>query len=771
MPSQSPDGRWTSAARARVLGRMKPAPRAALVATALAAAFFAARVPFLARTVDGVDSANFALAIHDFNLGQHQPHAPGYPVFVALGKLSYWLLSVLIAPGAAGVDYEARALAICGVLLGALSVFPLLHLFRAIERNERRAIVATILTLACPLFLFTAGRPMSDVPGLAAALAAQALIIVAPRASERRARRTLVAGALIAGIAMGFRAQIALLTLPLLALVLWRLRVSAPGLWRPVVAALTVGVLIWAIPLMIAAGGPAAYLDSVFRQAHENVRDGEPLLTHFSPRELARALQRTAFGPWVSPPLVTAILVTALAGAVAMLRHARDAFALVAVAAVPYAAFHVLFQDTVFVRYALPLVPAVAYLAARGIDLVGSRAAPILAAGVVVTSGTITLPPIVQYATYGSPLSRMVEDVRQEARRAADAPVIAMHHAAALASRGDALPLRVLPSPPKREWLELVRYWRAGGTAPVWFLASAKRTDLALVDPGARRLVRGYRWAFESTAFMRGMRPNNVDWYVLRNPGWFVEEGWALTPETGGVARESGAGPDRRPIVAWVRRRSEGAVLLLGGRNYGSPCELAARVLVRIDGRPVATTIARPNRPFFELYQLAPGTLAGAGRFARLEVTSEPVDGSGREVDVVIQQFDVQSPHERAVHGYDVDWHDPEYDADTGRLWRWTGPASTLRLRAAGDVTLRIRGEAPPRRLAANITVDAGADRVVDVQASGDFTFDVRIPRAVLERAQGAVTLRTDQTFVPVEIGESPDRRRLGLRIYDVSAF
>lgn len=204
MPSQSPDGRWTSAARARVLGRMKPAPRAALVATALAAAFFAARVPFLARTVDGVDSANFALAIHDFNLGQHQPHAPGYPVFVALGKLSYWLLSVLIAPGAAGVDYEARALAICGVLLGALSVFPLLHLFRAIERNERRAIVATILTLACPLFLFTAGRPMSDVPGLAAALAAQALIIVAPRASERRARRTLVAGALIAGIAMGF---------------------------------------------------------------------------------------------------------------------------------------------------------------------------------------------------------------------------------------------------------------------------------------------------------------------------------------------------------------------------------------------------------------------------------------------------------------------------------------------------------------------------------------------------------------------------------------
>ncbi len=34
---------------------------------------------------------------------------------------------------------------------------------------------------------------------------------------------------------------------------------------------------------------------------------------------------------------------------------------------VPYAIFHLLFQETVTTRYALPLVPAVAYLAVRGL--------------------------------------------------------------------------------------------------------------------------------------------------------------------------------------------------------------------------------------------------------------------------------------------------------------------------------------------------------------------------------------------------------------------
>jgi len=770
MHSGTTDRSWPTAAAPGAFSVAKAVPHTVLVATLLAALFFAARVPFLARTLDGVDSANFALAIHDFDLGQHQPHAPGYPMFVALGKLSYWLLSILI-PAADGVTYEARALALWGVVFGALSVFPLLQLFRSIELNERRAIVATTLTLACPLFLFTAGRPMSDVPGLTIALAAQALMVSALRARPGVAGTCITAGALIAGLAIGFRVQTACLTLPLLVFVLWRMRGRAPHAWRRAAGAGAIGVLIWGVPLLVAVGGPEAYVDSLTRQAQDDAQTVDLLAGHVSARRLVAAVARSTVRPWASLPLAAVVLLFACAGTIAMLRRARDDLAIVAVTAVPYGLFHLFFQDTVFVRYALPLVPPIAYLAARGIDLAGRRAMPVVLTGVVGTSGAITVPPIVQYAANGSPLARALDDVRRAAPIVPIAPVVAMHHAPAQASRGNPLALRMLPAPPKREWLEVVRYWRAGGDAPVWFLANAKRTDLALIDPGARRLMRAYSWGFPSAAFMSGMRPENVDWFELREPGWFAEEGWALTPETGGVARESGLGPDRRPIVAWVRRRPEAAILMVGGRNYGGPCELAARVTVRIDGRPAAALVARPNRPFFDIAHLGPGSLAGSGPFARLEIASEPVDGSGREAPVTIQQFDVQSANRRVVQGYDIDWHDPEYDVDTGRLWRWTAAASTLRVVADRDITLHVRGEAPARSGAVNIALDVGAERVASIAASGPFALNVAVPRALLDRARGAVTLRTDRTFVPAEVGESPDRRRLGLCVSEVRAF
>jgi predicted neutral ceramidase superfamily lipid hydrolase len=47
---------------------------------------------------------------------------------------------------------------------------------------------------------------------------------------------------------------------------------------------------------------------------------------------------------------------------------------LVVLVAVPYLAFHLLFQDTSYVRYALPLVAPVAFLVIRGVEGVAPRA-------------------------------------------------------------------------------------------------------------------------------------------------------------------------------------------------------------------------------------------------------------------------------------------------------------------------------------------------------------------------------------------------------------
>src|SRR5262249_44150085 len=97
-----------------------------------------------------------------------------------------------------------------------------------------------------------------------------------------------------------------------------------------------------------------------------------------------------------------------------------------------------------------------------------------------------------------------------------------------------------LPSPPRREWLELARYWRDGHVAPLWFLADPRRSDLALIDPQSRGDHVDFAWTFSSLSQMGGMRPAAVSWYRMRPPGWFAEEGWALTPETAGMARLAG---------------------------------------------------------------------------------------------------------------------------------------------------------------------------------------------------------------------------------------
>src|SRR5262245_37612035 len=207
---------------------MRTSPRI-LWASGLAAIFFVAHLIVLPPALEDLDSMNFALGVRDFDPAKHQPHPPGYPVYIALGKLSHAVWSS-----------EAASLAVWGVLFGALAVFPLFSLFRSLEAldraapeadRDRRAALATLVVVASPLFWFTALRPLSDVPGLALALAAQACVasaFVRRRFTDHRyavaatgeSGRLIVAGALIAGLAAGMRTQTIWLTLPLLALVL-----------------------------------------------------------------------------------------------------------------------------------------------------------------------------------------------------------------------------------------------------------------------------------------------------------------------------------------------------------------------------------------------------------------------------------------------------------------------------------------------------------------------------------------------------------------------
>jgi hypothetical protein len=269
-----------------------------------------------------------------------------------------------------------------------------------------------------------------------------------------------------------------------------------------------------------------------------------------------------------------------------------------------------------------------------------------------------------------------------------------------------------------------------------------------------------------------GVRPGDIDWYEIRPPGWFAGEGWGLTPETAGVARADNRAIERGPVEAWVRRRSGGATVLVGGRNLGGPNDPVARIDIALDGRTLDSITVKPAPGFFlRLIPLPAGSLSGEGRYARLTVQAAPAAAGSPAVPAAVEQFDVQD-ESQVVYGYDAGWHELEYNPATGRLWHWSSESAKILIHGAGrDLILRVSGELSPKDFSrpSKVTVRAGAAVLHAREVSSAFTFDVAVPAGALEQAGGVVTLETDQTFVPDERAHNGDKRRLGLRIYGLT--
>ena len=279
------------------------------------------------------------------------------------------------------------------------------------------------------------------------------------------------------------------------------------------------------------------------------------------------------------------VAVLAAVGAIMLLVHDRRAFAAIVLLSVPYLAFHLLFQDTTFVRYALPLVPPTAFLAAYGLDRLLRRAALPVVAALAVWGVMIAAPVLASYGSEPSPTVRVVEAMNAAQERGAPG-ALAFHQTFQRPLEAEQVAIKPrLASPPRREWFELARYWREGHSEPLWFLADPRRTDLMLVDPRSRADFTDFRWQFSSLADIGGMRPGAARWYRMPSPGWFAEEGWALSPETAGIARLMGRGPSLAPITAWIRRRPEATHIVVGGRHLGAPSDPPATFVIAIDGR------------------------------------------------------------------------------------------------------------------------------------------------------------------------------------------
>jgi len=808
---------------------------------ALALVFLAAHLPFLPPTLEDIDSINFALGVRDFDVARHQPHPPGYPIFIALGKISTPLVR------AAGVPApEPRALALWSTIAGTALIFLLFAMFRALDgasqtgaesstvdgeyaesalapldtaksqvgvrpredardRRDRRAWWATVVVALSPIFWFAALRPLTDMSGLAAAVAAQALLLAAigrrdgsptltmgrrdgsptltmgrrdgpptPTNLLRGGSSTLLWGAFVAGFAIGVRSQTFLLTLPLLALALVTPKLGLRTMDRvAAVAAAALGVIAWGVPLIIASGGWEAYAAALGSQAGEDFSGVVMLWTTRTPRVALDAVVYSVLWPWGHPIAGGVAAGLAVIGGLRVGWKSPRVLLVLLIATVPYAVFHLLFQETVTVRYALPLVVPMAYLMVRALDW-GRGVLPAGAIAFAMWSLILSVPAAATYGRDGNPAFRAFATAATRGPVVPGAPrpaAIGMHAVARRAAdilAGDLPP--VLEAPHGREWLALIELWRADARAHAWFVADPRRTDLALFDPASRDLVQTYRWGFVEPPFVGGARPGASDLYWMRPPGWMLDRGWALTAEVAGVTARGGGGPHRRPSVAWVKPRPDGATLVIGGRHLGATGDPAVRVMLAINGSGFASFESGPGF-FFQVISVPAGALGGGSSYVPVDVTSRAADGSASVIAVGLEQFDLQ-PDAVPMVGAQEGWQESEYDPRTARSWRWTTERATLWVRPIGrDVTLTLRGESPLRYYDAApvVTVTAGGREVARFTPSSDFVQDVVLPAEALASADGRVVIASDKWFAPRDRDGSADRRHLALRIFSYS--
>jgi hypothetical protein len=733
--------------------------------------------------LEDIDSINFALGLRHFDPALHQPHPPGYPVYMLLGHISLPIVERVTS--AVGAAAEARALAIWSAIGGAGCIVAAWFLFRRQEAGGRgqdvstgqTALWATLLLAATPDFWLTGLRPMSDMPGLALAVAAQALLLARRGSEERRGpscpaeaagrRRRLgsaiTAGALVAGIATGIRVQSAVLTLPLLVFVL----VEQRQFVKPLVA-FAIGCLAWGIPLLIASGGVSAYLAALNTQAVQDFSWVDMLWSNPTPRHIAIGLYQALVLPWASIPLAVAVGVAAAIGMLVSLLREPRVLLVLAVAFVPYFVFHLLFQQLDTTRYALPIVVPVVWLAARSFSLAG-RFASIIAVPFVAAALIVAVPGAVAYGRDPHPAFRAIADAVERARVQPPAAVYSHYAVRRPLQAADTAALHVVEPRTQYEWLGPVNYWRGGGVGPIWFLADARRTDLALVDPHSRSDVVRYRWSVEQRGELSGTRPLGVDWYRLGVPGWFAGQGWSLTPEIGGLTELTSMGPDHRPIEAWVRRRPGPFHVVVGARSLGQVDDADAEVTLAIDGRPIerwpVTRAARNTLRFVDL----PDGVPGAGPFAALTVASRSVDPK-RRAPVAVRQFDVQ-PSTLPISAFAEGWHEAEYSVETGLMWRWTSERSVLRIQGpAQPVTLEIRGESPLRYFdrAPIVKITAGDVTLAQFQPDTDFEWRVTVPADAMLNSGGAIAIEIDRVYLPGKVEGTADDRHLGLRIFDL---
>ena len=313
--------------------------RESLVAWALAVFVALTRWPALSQTLWDWDEALFALALRDYDVTLHHPHPPGFPLFIGLAKL---------------IPTDAFHALQAITFVASLFVFPAMFLLaRSLRASAPVAMGAGLLLAFFPNVWFYGGTALSDVPSMVLVVTACALLL----------RGQVLLGAIVLGIAAGFRPQNLLIGLVPFVVAFLRHRRAAIG------AALMTGVIVVACYGSAAwlSGGWDAYRETLAR--HEQyIRNTDSFLAPRHPG-LIRVADDFFFRPYRAPAINVIIALLALLG----MRRQRLRFVIAIFG--PFCLFAWLFLDFHSAsRFSIAYMPMFAMLAAAGIPERGRAA-------------------------------------------------------------------------------------------------------------------------------------------------------------------------------------------------------------------------------------------------------------------------------------------------------------------------------------------------------------------------------------------------------------
>ena len=211
---------------------------------ALVALYALTTLPFVTRYAYNWDAAQFELSLEQFSIHMHQPHPPGYLLFVGLAKAFSLVMS------------NHWAVVLESVLFGLIAVI-MFYVLTTELWPDRRWLrwTATVGFLLNPLFWLYRETSLTYTVDAAAGITLAWLCLSTLR---YRRHRYFIASSIILPLVCGFRPSLLVLLGPLWLLSAWHHKRN----WRFVLlwAGVALGIaLLWFIPLLVLSGGLSAY--------------------------------------------------------------------------------------------------------------------------------------------------------------------------------------------------------------------------------------------------------------------------------------------------------------------------------------------------------------------------------------------------------------------------------------------------------------------------------------------------------------------------------